>query len=48
MWIWKLTTKFEYQILVKLFSLGAQAQASAWNVSAKNAHNAQNTHKTGW
>ena len=31
MWIWKLTTRFEYQILVKLFSLSAWTQASPWN-----------------
>ena len=34
MWIWKLTTRFEYQILVKLFSLSAWTQASPWNKTA--------------
>ena len=31
MWIRKLSTRFEYQILVKLFSLSARTQASTWN-----------------
>ena len=31
MWIWKLTSRLEYQILAKLFSLSVQTQASTWN-----------------